>query len=64
MLAGMIAKKRGNPFKEGLPSKRWWEGFIRRRPEIALRKPQAFGLARTRCTLDIVDKFYDSLLEV
>ena len=59
-----MARKRKNPFtgKDGLPSDRWWRGFVRRRT-LALRNPENFGKARTSFDAETMNKFYDNLLE-
>ena len=32
--------KRLNPFANSIPGQNWWEGFLRRWPELVKRKPQ------------------------
>ena len=64
MLAGMIAAKRGKPFKGGLPSRQWFSSFLKRHPNLSIRKTQAFGQARTAVTQESIDAFYDEYLKV
>jgi len=47
MLAGEIARKRGNPFLNGIPSQRWWLLFLHRHPTLTARTTEIFGKART-----------------
>ena len=44
-------EKRPNPFKNGKPGKKWWQGFLRRHPDLSLRKPEQLESTRAAsCT--------------
>ena len=35
-----------NPFKDNIPGRYWWLGFINRHPEVKLRKPEPLSGVR------------------
>ncbi|XP_044754185.1 uncharacterized protein LOC123320469 [Coccinella septempunctata] len=45
----LLKKKRENPFKDNRPGRHWYEGFLRRHPEITRRMTQ--NLVHSRATL-------------
>nr|XP_047135366.1 MFS-type transporter clz9-like [Hydra vulgaris] len=47
--AGDIARKRGIPFKNGLPSKKWWSLYKKRHSTFRLRIPEGTAAIRHQC---------------
>ena len=41
--------KRSNPFKQSTPGRDWWEGFLRRWPDLVKCKPQHLPKQRALC---------------
>ena len=39
-------QKRSSPFKDGVPGKDWWRGFLKRWPSLSERKPQHLSKRR------------------
>ncbi|KXJ07151.1 hypothetical protein AC249_AIPGENE20278 [Exaiptasia diaphana] len=58
-----IPKKRGHSTKGGSLSKKWWQGFLKRHPEISMRASQNFCVVRTLVTHNMIHTFYERLLE-
>ncbi len=51
-------RMRDSPFKDGVPGKKWWQGFLRRWPTLAERKPQHFPTNRAQAsTPEVMDNF-------
>jgi len=63
VMATAIAKKRGKIIKGGSLSKKWWQDFLKRHPEISTRASQNFGLVRTLVTKKTIYSLYSRLLE-
>ena len=68
MIVGCVVKthlekeKRDNPFKDGIPGKKWWKGFLQRWPCLSERKPQHFPTSRAlSSTPDVMNKFYENV---
>ena len=50
------------PFKDGVPGKKWWKGFLSRWPALVERTPQHFPVQRAlAATSDVIDKFFENL---
>ena len=50
---------RSHPFKEGSAGRDWYEGFLRRHPQLSLRKPEALSYARAKnANAKVVEDFY------
>lgn len=46
----------------GVPKIEWWRGFLRRHPELSLRKPQALQISRAKAaTPQIIDQWFSVL---
>ncbi|XP_067685321.1 tigger transposable element-derived protein 6-like [Haliotis asinina] len=59
-----ICKQLGikNPFKGGIPGKKWIAGFLKRHPDVKLRTPVALSTVRARMLNPIiVDKYFETL---
>lgn len=53
------------PFTSGKPGKDWYGGFMRRHPELSLKKPESLQKARVKARDPfVVFKFYDDLKAV
>ena len=53
---------RENPFKDGVPGKKWWQGFLKRWPTLSERKPQHFPTNRAQAsTPDVMDKYFQNV---
>jgi len=61
--ARQILERRGAKFttKSGLPSKEWWYGFIKRFPQVGIRKKQDIHRGRAVLTQESVDAFFTDL---
>ena len=56
---------RSHPFKEGSTGRDWYEGFLRRHPQLSLRKPEALSYARAKnANAKMVEDFYAKLAAV
>ena len=56
------SQKRDTPFKAGVPGKKWWQGFLRRRPSLSEQKPQHFPSNRALAsTPEVMNKYFDNL---
>ena len=55
------SEDRETPFKDGVPGKKWWRGFLKRWPSLSERRPQHFptnrALASTTELLNYVNYF-------
>ena len=53
---------RESPFKDGVPGRKWWTGFLRRWPTLSERRPQHFPSNRAQAsTPEAMDRFFESL---
>ena len=53
------AQERDTLFKDGVPGKKWWQGFLRRWPSLAERKPQHFPSSRAEASTPmLMDKYF------
>ena len=56
--------KRKNPFTNGRPGDGWWDGFLRRHPNLVRRKPQALQMVRARCSkTEIINHWFVECLK-
>ena len=56
---------RSHPFKEVSAGCDWYEGFVRRHPQLSLRKPEALLYARAKnANAKVVEDFYAKLAAV
>lgn len=53
--------KRKNPFKDELPGKSWYYGFLKRHPELSLRTPEGLSKGRAIVTEESVRKWFRDL---
>lgn len=52
-------------FKHGAPGKDWYYAFLKRHPELSLRKPEKLGNVRARMLKPlVVERYFDGLGEV
>ena len=57
-------KKKTYLFLNGIPGEDWWLGFLRRNPQLSLRKPQSLQIARAvSSTSDVVSHWFTSVLK-
>lgn len=61
--ATQMAIKWGKTVKEGGVSETWWHNFLKRHPEIALRRSQNFGMVMTLVTRPTIEAFCSRLLD-
>lgn len=58
----LLAQGRETPFKDGVPGRKWWTGFLRRWPSLSERKPQHFPSNRAEAsTPEAMDSFFQHL---
>ena len=58
------ANKKDHLFPDGVPGQEWWRAFIKRHPNLSLRKPQSLQLARARATCpEVIDHWFFQVLE-
>ncbi|XP_065643706.1 uncharacterized protein LOC136075183 isoform X2 [Hydra vulgaris] len=63
--AGDIARKRGIPFKNGLPSKKWWSLLKKRHLTLRLRVPEGTAAIRHQCMdKEKVSIYFNALKQV
>ena len=56
------SQERENPFKDGVPGKKWWRGFLTRWPSLSERKPQHFPTSRAEVsTPEVMDNYFHNL---
>jgi hypothetical protein len=53
---------RKTPFANNLPGNKWFHNFVKRHPDIVMRKPQGLGQERASVTLEKIQSWYDTLL--
>ena len=65
MLARHIALKRNTPIKFGMPSEKWWKGFMKwiMKHKGYRRATEKFGRVHTSVSAENVASFYDKMLE-
>ncbi|XP_039278765.1 uncharacterized protein LOC120350249 [Nilaparvata lugens] len=51
------------PFTEDMPGKRWLEIFLKRHPEISVRKPQKLTLSRSSITPEALENWFKEVKE-
>ncbi len=55
-------QKRKNPFKDGVPGRDWWRGFLKRWPSLSERTPQHLSKKRTdAANPDVLQSWFTSL---
>jgi hypothetical protein len=61
--ARAILERRGAKFstETGVPGRHWWDGFYRRWPAVAPRKPQPITKGKALLTKEHVDAFFNDL---
>ena len=59
----LVANKRPNPFKNGIPGEGWWMGFLKRHPKLALQKADTLDRGWARMANQSVVREYFSLLK-
>ncbi|XP_071505566.1 tigger transposable element-derived protein 6-like [Diadema antillarum] len=52
---------RETPFKDGRPGRTWFQRFMTRNPELAMRKPQGLGIERAILTPEKLDRWFEDL---
>ena len=58
------SQKKEHLFKNGIPGDDWWYNFMKRHPEISIRKPQALQLCRAKASSpEIIDRSFFNILE-
>ena len=56
------SQERDNPFKDGVPGKKWWRGFLKRWPSLSERKPQHFPVTRAQASCpEVMDNYFKNL---
>ena len=56
---------RSHPFKEGSAGHDWYQDFLRRHPQLSLRKPEALSYGRAKsANAKVVKDFYAKLAVV
>ena len=59
IVANCKSNKKASIFPNGLPGKRWHSGFLKRNPQIAMRKPQSLQIARAKAgSPEIIDHWF------
>ena len=60
----MKANKKANPFRDNIPGRAWWVGFLRRHPDLVLRKPEHLQLVLAQAaTSEIIDHWFTQCLK-
>ena len=57
----LYADRRPTPFKNNLPGKHWYQGFVKRHPDITLRRAMELGHQRALISKEMVDGWFDGL---
>lgn len=57
----ILEENRKTPFKDGLPGKTWYYGFLKRHPELSLRTPEGLSKGRAIVTEESVRKWFSDL---
>ncbi len=53
---------RETSFSDGIPGKKWWQGFLTRWPQLSERKPQHFPSSRAMAsTPEVMDNYFQAL---
>lgn len=56
------SQERDTPFRDGVPGKKWRQGFLRRWPSLSERKPQHFPITRAKAsTPEVIDNYFQNL---
>lgn len=50
---------RPTPFKDNKPGNKWFHGFIKRNPQVKVRKARPFEKKRAKISKDDVDAWFD-----
>jgi len=67
VIAYRIAASSGrpHPFKESSAGRDWYEGFMKRHPQLSLRKPEALSYARAKnANAKVIENFFVKLASV
>jgi len=55
------SQERDNPFKDGVPGKMWWLGFLKRWPSLSERKPH-FPVTRAQASCpEVMNNYFKNL---
>lgn len=54
---------RKNPFKDGIPGRKWFDSFLKRHPDVAQRHAESINSARSRVTEQSLRKWHSELRE-
>ena len=56
---------RPHPFKNGRAGRDWYEGFLKRHPQLSLRKPEALSYARAKnANAKVIEDFFAKLAAI
>lgn len=61
--ASKLAKELNKAFKNNIPGRKWYEGFLRRHPEITLRTPQNLTMSRSSVTQIQIKRWFNEVHE-
>lgn len=56
----LTAKPRKNPFQNGMPARRWFEGFLHRNPMVSKKYIQDYSLGKKEPTVEYIHKWFSS----
>ena len=58
----LASQRQDNPFTDGIPGKKWWQGFLRRWPDLSERKPQHFPANRANASSpQVMDHYFENV---